>query len=192
MSAALPPHVATADEVIPPASAHPGISEPDMRTVTPLATMLAALAHVADDDVAFVERFRRERHPAQRAHVLGALALALPGVMLLLSTDPTDLADRLARTLRLPVRIVLAALVGLRRYWPRVPGTLVVLVGSIVVSSVFDLSGRGVEVIGDIHERLNATSDGEKAAAVELAGVVSGVPVSNHLHHWMRKLPSYA
>ena len=34
--------------------------------------------------------------------------------MLLLSTDPTDLADRLARTLRLPVRIVLAALVGLR------------------------------------------------------------------------------
>jgi hypothetical protein len=59
VSAALPPHVATADEVIPPASAHPGISEPDMRTVTPLATMLAALAHVADDDVAFVERFRR-------------------------------------------------------------------------------------------------------------------------------------
>ena len=40
--------------------------------------------------------------------------VALPGVMLLLSTDPTDLADRLARTLRLPVRIVLAALVGLR------------------------------------------------------------------------------
>ncbi|MFB6573513.1 ATP-binding cassette domain-containing protein [Kocuria palustris] len=51
---------------------------------------------------------------AGAAIALRALALALPGVMLLLSTDPTDLADRLARTLRLPVRIVLAALVGLR------------------------------------------------------------------------------
>lgn len=42
------------------------------------------------------------------------LALALPGLMLLLTTDPTDLADGLARTARLPVRFVLAALVGLR------------------------------------------------------------------------------
>lgn len=51
---------------------------------------------------------------AGAAIALRALALALPGVMLLLSTDPTDLADRLARTVRLPVRVVLAALVGLR------------------------------------------------------------------------------
>ncbi len=51
---------------------------------------------------------------AGAAIALRALALALPGVMLLLSTDPTDLADGLARTLRLPVRVVLAALVGMR------------------------------------------------------------------------------
>ncbi|WP_311200434.1 MULTISPECIES: ATP-binding cassette domain-containing protein [unclassified Kocuria] len=51
---------------------------------------------------------------AGAAIALRGLALALPGVMLLLSTDPTDLADRLARTMRLPVRVVLAALVGLR------------------------------------------------------------------------------
>lgn len=45
---------------------------------------------------------------------LRGLALALPGLMLLLTTDPTDLADGLARTLRLPARFVIAALVGLR------------------------------------------------------------------------------
>ena len=29
------------------------------------------------------------------------------------------------------------------------------------------------------------------AATVKLAGVVSGVAVSSHLHHWMRQLPSF-
>ena len=58
MTAALPPHVATVDEPIPPSSRHPLINEPDMRTVTPIEMMLAELAHVADDDIAFVAQFR--------------------------------------------------------------------------------------------------------------------------------------
>ncbi len=48
------------------------------------------------------------------AIVLRVLAVALPGVALLLSTDPTDLADALAQRLHLPHRFVLGALAGLR------------------------------------------------------------------------------
>lgn len=42
------------------------------------------------------------------------LAIALPGVVLLATTDPTDLADALAQVLRLPHRFVLAALAATR------------------------------------------------------------------------------
>lgn len=45
---------------------------------------------------------------------LRGLAIALPGVFLLFSTDPTDLADGLAQKLRLPARFVLGALAGMR------------------------------------------------------------------------------
>ncbi len=45
---------------------------------------------------------------------LRALALSLPGIFLLLTTDPTDLADALAQKLHLPHRVVLAALASLR------------------------------------------------------------------------------
>lgn len=45
---------------------------------------------------------------------LRGLALALPGLMVVLSTDPTDLADGLAQTVRLPARFVLASLAALR------------------------------------------------------------------------------
>lgn len=48
------------------------------------------------------------------AIVLRVLAIALPGIALLLSTDPTDLADALAQRLRLPHRFVLGALAGMR------------------------------------------------------------------------------
>ena len=58
MSAALPAHVATSHETIPAPSEQPLRNEPDMRAVTPLEVMLAQLAHVADDAVAFVQRFR--------------------------------------------------------------------------------------------------------------------------------------
>ena len=47
---------------------------------------------------------------------LRILAIGLPGVVLLATTDPTDLADALAQVLRLPHRFVLAALAALRLF----------------------------------------------------------------------------
>lgn len=48
------------------------------------------------------------------AIALRVLAIGLPGVVLLATTDPTDLADALAQVARLPHRFVLAALAGTR------------------------------------------------------------------------------
>ncbi len=45
---------------------------------------------------------------------LRVLAIGLPGVLLLATTDPTDLADALAQVARLPARFVLAALASTR------------------------------------------------------------------------------
>ncbi len=50
------------------------------------------------------------------AILLRVLAIGLPGVVLLATTDPTDLADALAQVLRLPHRFVLAALASLRLF----------------------------------------------------------------------------
>ena len=48
------------------------------------------------------------------AITLRILAIGLPGVVLLATTDPTDLADALSQNLRLPHRFVLSALASLR------------------------------------------------------------------------------
>ncbi|GLJ62657.1 MULTISPECIES: energy-coupling factor transporter transmembrane component T family protein [Microbacterium] len=48
------------------------------------------------------------------ATCLRILALALPGVVLFATVDPTDLADGLAQRVRLPARFVLGALGGMR------------------------------------------------------------------------------
>ncbi|MEJ3404512.1 energy-coupling factor transporter transmembrane component T [Rathayibacter sp. YIM 133350] len=48
------------------------------------------------------------------AIMLRVLAIGLPGIVLLATTDPTLLADGLAQVLRLPARFVLGALAGLR------------------------------------------------------------------------------
>ncbi len=48
------------------------------------------------------------------AIALRILAVGLPGVLLLASTDPTDLGDALSQVLHLPSRFVLAALAALR------------------------------------------------------------------------------
>ncbi|GAB3256330.1 energy-coupling factor transporter transmembrane component T family protein [Arthrobacter pigmenti] len=48
------------------------------------------------------------------AIMLRGLAIALPGIIILASTDPTDLADALAQKLRLPHRFVLGALAAMR------------------------------------------------------------------------------
>jgi energy-coupling factor transport system permease protein len=42
------------------------------------------------------------------------LAIALPGIVLFVTVDPTDLADGLAQIVRLPSRFVLGALAGMR------------------------------------------------------------------------------
>lgn len=48
------------------------------------------------------------------AILVRGMAIALPGIFLLASTDPTDLADALAQNLRLPHRFVLGALAAMR------------------------------------------------------------------------------
>lgn len=48
------------------------------------------------------------------ATMLRVLAIGLPAVLLLITIDPTELADGLAQLLRLPARFVLGALAGLR------------------------------------------------------------------------------
>lgn len=50
------------------------------------------------------------------AIVMRILAIGLPGVVLLSTTDPTDLADSLAQDLRLPHRFVLSALAAMRLF----------------------------------------------------------------------------
>ncbi|WP_336922220.1 energy-coupling factor transporter transmembrane component T family protein [Aquipuribacter sp. SD81] len=50
------------------------------------------------------------------AIALRILAIGLPGVVLLATTDPTDLADSLAQDLHLPHRFVLAGLAGMRLF----------------------------------------------------------------------------
>ncbi|GAA1923782.1 energy-coupling factor transporter transmembrane component T [Microbacterium aoyamense] len=45
---------------------------------------------------------------------LRVLAIALPSIILFVTTDPTDLADGLAQIVRLPARFVVGALAGLR------------------------------------------------------------------------------
>ena len=53
---------------------------------------------------------------AALAIVLRILAIGLPGVVLVATTDPTDLADALAQLVRLPHRFVLSALAALRLF----------------------------------------------------------------------------
>ena len=50
------------------------------------------------------------------AVTLRILSVGLPGVVLLATTDPTDLADALAQVTRLPHRFVLAALAAMRLF----------------------------------------------------------------------------
>jgi high affinity sulfate transporter 1 len=48
----------------------------------------------------------------------------------------------------------IAGLVVLRRFAPQLPGTLIVLVASIVVSALLDLKSHGVDVVGDLPSAL--------------------------------------
>jgi high affinity sulfate transporter 1 len=44
----------------------------------------------------------------------------------------------------------IVALFALRRFFPNAPGTIIVLVGAIVISAALDLSSHGVEVVGEL------------------------------------------
>jgi high affinity sulfate transporter 1 len=44
----------------------------------------------------------------------------------------------------------LVALFGLRRFVPRLPGTLIVVVGGLLASALFDLGDHGVSLVGDV------------------------------------------
>lgn len=48
------------------------------------------------------------------AILLRVLAIGIPGVVMMATTDPTDLADGLAQIVRLPARFVLGGLAGMR------------------------------------------------------------------------------
>jgi sulfate permease, SulP family len=48
----------------------------------------------------------------------------------------------------------IAALIVLRRVAPKLPGTLIVLAGAIVVSALLDLKSHGVDVVGDLPSAL--------------------------------------
>ncbi len=52
--------------------------------------------------------------------------------------------------------VALLALFAMKRYAPRVPAALVVVVGSILAVEAFDLEDRGVKVVGDIPDSLPA------------------------------------
>jgi SulP family sulfate permease len=52
--------------------------------------------------------------------------------------------------------ICLGALFAMKSLLPRVPGALVVVVGSILAVQLLDLEGRGVKVVGDIPDTLPA------------------------------------
>ena len=52
--------------------------------------------------------------------------------------------------------VSLAALFSLKRFAPKVPAALVVVVGSILAVQLFNLEDRGVKVVGDIPDKLPA------------------------------------
>ena len=54
--------------------------------------------------------------------------------------------------------LALVALFALRAVAPRLPGTLIVVVGGLLASTLFDLGDRGVELVGDVPRGLPAPS----------------------------------
>ena len=67
----------------------------------------------------------------------------------------TNLGDTHGRTLLVGV-FSLAIVVGLRRFAPVVPGSLVAVVFGVVVVKLFNLADKGVDIVGDIASGLPA------------------------------------
>lgn len=64
----------------------------------------------------------------------------------------------LSRTTLFVGVLALVALFALRAVAPRLPGTLIVVVGGLLASTLFDLGDRGVELVGDVPRGLPALS----------------------------------
>ena len=73
--------------------------------------------------------------------------------------------------------VSLVLIVGLRRWVPRLPSLLLVIVGAIVVTSVFDLTDRGVAVVGELPQGLPGFAVPHAAAAdlARLAAAALGI-----------------
>jgi high affinity sulfate transporter 1 len=65
----------------------------------------------------------------------------------------THLGDTHGRTLIVGL-LSLAIVLGLRRFMPAVPGSLVAVVFGVVVVELFDLADKGVEIVGEISSGL--------------------------------------
>jgi len=83
----------------------------------------------------------------------------------------------------------LIVLILVKEFAPRIPGALVVVVSSILAVEVFDLESRGVQVVGDIPDRLPAFGlpdfDGSimgsllaTAAVITIVGFMESIAVS--------------
>lgn len=83
----------------------------------------------------------------------------------------------------------LLALIGLKRYAPKVPAALVVVIGSVLIVRIFGLEARGVQVIGDVPSALPTfglpTVDGSvvrsllgAAALITVVGFMESIAVS--------------
>ncbi len=83
----------------------------------------------------------------------------------------------LSRATVLVGAVALAVIFGLRRVAPRIPGALVLLVGGLVASRLFDLGDHGVALVGDIPRGLptpevpDLQALGDHPAVVSVAAV---------------------
>jgi len=68
--------------------------------------------------------------------------------------------------------VALVVVFGLRLVAPRVPGSLVLLVGGLVATPLFDLEDRGVALVGDIPRGLPSLDVPDLAILVDHAGTV--------------------
>jgi SulP family sulfate permease len=92
---------------------------------------------------------------SQVKHVLGISIERKPHFYETVGEVVANLGDTNGTTLAIGLASIVA-LFGIKRFAPRVPGALVVVVASILAVELFDLDGRGVKVVGDIPDALPA------------------------------------
>lgn len=90
---------------------------------------------------------------SQAKHILGISVARKDHFYETVAEVFAGLGDANAATLTLGLAAV-AVLVVLKRFAPRAPGALVVVVGSTLAVSLLDLESRGVRVVGDVPDSL--------------------------------------